>query len=497
MSPAAKILLPTFPCAEALDEAVLFGFDDRAFPFQNHVQAHLIPGQKPALVMLPGPPGSHDEQIRYYGTVIRIDDLFHMWYNGGNGPADTGTGYVRANFSPCYATSSDGIHWQKPNLGLVEFNGSKENNLIDFPERSRMGAIAVIYEPEDPDPQRRFKMTYEAPFDGKTRFGVAFSDDGLRWRASEHNPVGPFLEMAGITKFRGLYYVNGQPWLDVARPVLARQLVTFVSADFEHWSPCHAMGLERSPDVLGPSQESHIHCYEEVHLGAALWNRGNVLVGIYGQWHGHPSGDRRMVTMDLGLALTHDALHFYEPVPGFRFVAAREQPASPQGVGPALMQGQGMENVGERTLYWYSLWSGLEGSGVRMVSWERDRLGMLKPFRPWWPGSRSHQAEMRAISCPIQLLEGGAAQIYVNASGLGEYSQLRFELLDEGFRPIPGYSGADAALMRADGFRSPLRWGAGEQWLPALGRVLLDVHFGGIRAEDCQLHAVYVVSAES
>ena len=33
--------------------------------------------------------------------------------------------------------------------------------------------------------------------------------------------------------------------------------------------------------------------------------------------------------------------------------------------------------------------------------------------------------------------------------------------------------------------------------LPALGRVLLDVHFDGIRAEDCQLHAVYVVSAES
>ena len=29
-----------------------------------------------------------------------------------------------------YAESSDGVHWEKPNLGLVEFEGSKENNLL-------------------------------------------------------------------------------------------------------------------------------------------------------------------------------------------------------------------------------------------------------------------------------------------------------------------------------------------------------------------------------
>jgi hypothetical protein len=28
----------------------------------------------------------------------------------------------------CYAVSEDGLHWEKPNLGLVEYNGSKENN---------------------------------------------------------------------------------------------------------------------------------------------------------------------------------------------------------------------------------------------------------------------------------------------------------------------------------------------------------------------------------
>ena len=29
-----------------------------------------------------------------------------------------------------YATSKDGIHWEKPELGLVEFGGNKRNNIV-------------------------------------------------------------------------------------------------------------------------------------------------------------------------------------------------------------------------------------------------------------------------------------------------------------------------------------------------------------------------------
>ena len=30
----------------------------------------------------------------------------------------------------CYAVSKDGIHWEKPNLGLAEYEGGKENNIV-------------------------------------------------------------------------------------------------------------------------------------------------------------------------------------------------------------------------------------------------------------------------------------------------------------------------------------------------------------------------------
>src|SRR6266568_5731479 len=58
-----KVQLPTFPQATGLPQVVLFGFDDRAFPFQNLVQTHLIPGRNPKVVLRHGPEGSHDEVL--------------------------------------------------------------------------------------------------------------------------------------------------------------------------------------------------------------------------------------------------------------------------------------------------------------------------------------------------------------------------------------------------------------------------------------------------
>jgi len=316
---------------------------------------------------------------------------------------------------------------------------------------------------------------------GHTKFCVAFSADGFHWRLSPKNPID-HLEPSGVTKFEGIYYLNGQSGGHHRLPI--RRLVTFASADFETWSPCAALGLDRGTDLFGPSLENRVNQFEETHLGAALWNRGNVLLGIYGQWHGDPSGDRRLLTMDLGLAISHDALHFHEPIPNARFIPALEQPESPLGVGPALVQGQGMENLGERTLYWYSLWRGNKGSGVRMVTWPRDRFGALEAFAP---------TRAEAITCPIRVT-AGTAKVFLNVGGLGPNCHLRINLLNEGFRPVAGFAGTDAALVANDGFRSLVRWTGGEA-LP-IGRTFhLDVRFEGVRPEDARLYAIYVSEA--
>ena len=480
-----SILLPGSAAPGPFSEAVLFAFDDHAFPFKNNVETRLFIGQKSRLVLPPGPPGSHDEALLYYGTVIRIGDTFHLWYNGNHGPMRPLPGFEREKCVLAYATSKDGVNWVKPKLGLVEFNGSKQNNIVDFPVPNLWSTCAIVYDPEDPDTNRRFKMAYEARYETDLKFCVAFSKDGLHWTPSPKNPIGQFLEMAGIAKHQGLYYVNGQATLTAHHAVPVRRLVTFVSADFETWSPAGAVGLDRGTDLSGPSSDDKLHQYEEVHLGAALWNRGNVLVGIYGQWRGEATGDRRRTVIDLGLAITHDGIHFQEPIPNFRFIPAREQPESPVGVAPALQQGQGMENVGDQTFYWYSLWRGNTGSGVRLVTWPRDRLGALQAFKP---------VQAQTITCLFQST-GKAAKVFVNASGLGEHTQMRLSLLDEGFKPIAGYSGNDAAVLTGNGLRSPITWKGGSA-LPASGRpVRLSIEFTGVRPEDARLYAVYLSDA--
>ena len=59
-------------------------------------------------------------------SVLEQGGKFRMWYEcydvaGWDSSDDT---------SFCYAESTDGIHWIKPRLGLFEYCGSKENNIL-------------------------------------------------------------------------------------------------------------------------------------------------------------------------------------------------------------------------------------------------------------------------------------------------------------------------------------------------------------------------------
>ena len=74
-----------------------------------------------------------------------------------------------------YATSRDGIHWQKPELGLIEFGGNRKNNIV---VRGPSGA-GVYKDGRDPNPERRYKAFYASQV-GYMQL-VRFSPDGLHW----------------------------------------------------------------------------------------------------------------------------------------------------------------------------------------------------------------------------------------------------------------------------------------------------------------------------
>ena len=144
-----------------------------------------------------------------------------------------------------------------------------------------------------------------------------------------------------------------------------------------------------------------------------------------------------------------------------------------------------------------------------MARWPRDRLGyaevvpdpkpdLLTPedtHALFWGKHRQlpiAKTDPHFISCPIHLGKAGA-RIFVNADGLSHQSSVKVEILDEQFRPMPGYSGDSCVPITEGGLRQPVSW-EGKEALekydhPIRVKVLLD----GERLEDAHLYAAYVV----
>lgn len=142
--------------------------------------------QKMAPPVLEDIPG----RLACWACVMREPDgLFRMWYQSiisapihdmqkagvwGRGEefgffGDRFAGAVRETQTSAisYAESTDGVHWQKPSLGLVEWQGSKDNNIVlDGSGAARqfdntvtnMDTVTVLRDDAEPDPAKRYKM---------------------------------------------------------------------------------------------------------------------------------------------------------------------------------------------------------------------------------------------------------------------------------------------------------------------------------------------------
>jgi len=157
----------------------------------------------------------------------------------------------RREMGICYAFSTDGIRWTKPELGLVAFGGNKQNNLV---WRGPHGA-GIFKDLRDPDPARRYK----AFFKGKT-ISVGFSPDGLHWSdaiacpevnvpGDTHNNAfwAPTLNRyVGITRMKG-----GRPRV--------RQVGRTSSEDFLKWTEARLVLEGEDPNLQTYSMPTFFH----------------------------------------------------------------------------------------------------------------------------------------------------------------------------------------------------------------------------------------------
>ncbi len=118
-----------------------------------------------------------------YVTVIQDRELYRLYYRGMPEAAGDGTRIE----STCYAVSTDGVHFKKPNLGLFEVQGTRNNNVIlsGFEPLSHNFAPFLDTRP-DADPQLRYKALGGTSSSGLVAFASA---DGIHWQKLRDDAV--------------------------------------------------------------------------------------------------------------------------------------------------------------------------------------------------------------------------------------------------------------------------------------------------------------------
>ncbi|NUQ62709.1 MAG: hypothetical protein HUU20_09480 [Pirellulales bacterium] len=120
--------------------------------------------------------------VMNHGTVLRDEKgCFRMWYSGyervGQGPTPPGRNW-QDYMHVCYAQSDDGIHWRRPELGLLSYAGSKRNNLLPL-----YLTPVVVEDPVEGDPSRRFKAPQQVGvYNYPLRSHLQVSPDAVHWR---------------------------------------------------------------------------------------------------------------------------------------------------------------------------------------------------------------------------------------------------------------------------------------------------------------------------
>lgn len=192
-----------------------------------------------------------------YGTVMWDEDRLKMWYQCIGG--DSG-GYV------CYAESTDGISWMKPNLGIFEYAGSKANNIVEMNESFHIPSVfkladdtwvmygfgrkvgahmatsknGLLWQTRAPDEklfgssdvvnffydpyQERFVSTFKTADRRHRAAGIALSKDGMSWSkpiegavfgADDLDPDATQIYGMPVFPYQGTYI--GLPWIYHAR----------------------------------------------------------------------------------------------------------------------------------------------------------------------------------------------------------------------------------------------------------------------------------------
>ncbi|MDR3674547.1 MAG: hypothetical protein P4N24_03590 [Acidobacteriota bacterium] len=166
-------------------------------------------------------------RLEMFGNVLYDDEerLFKMWYLGADDPA------WFPNSMTLYATSHDGIKWDKPLDGTLPCpkSGRKTNAV------ARCQLASVMKDLHDPDPERRYKMI--CWIEHEASYQTMISPDGLHWTQLSGKPICPGRDViTGYYDEQRHVYVAFAKIMTDWRGYNRRVFYLTTSTDFKHWT---------------------------------------------------------------------------------------------------------------------------------------------------------------------------------------------------------------------------------------------------------------------
>lgn len=196
-------------------------------------------------------------------SIFKDGDIYRMYYLGWKMLSEDGTRHTTGGSVLCYAESRDGLHWEKPSLGICEYEGSRDNNIIM--DSDRKSDMVYVFKDDNPacPPEERYKaigMKRAPEKDGERKPGLFcfVSADGIHfkdgWYMSwegkfdTHNIAFWFPErrqyLAYIRDFHDVPEENFKKNWNLG----VRDVRVMFSDDFKHWSTPKLLDFGTSDD---------------------------------------------------------------------------------------------------------------------------------------------------------------------------------------------------------------------------------------------------------
>ena len=409
-------------------------------------------------------------------TVMLDEGVYKMWYsaNGEDGtPRD------------CYATSTDGIHWERPNLGLIDYQGSRENNIISLDLNH-----GSIFKDPSAEPERRFKCIlgagkyeYVAVYGGGARFrydeippetwhygsvGGLYSPDGIHWTACE-KPIMPWYTDTRNVAFwddRIQKYVAYVRWNEYLRVEDGAQRGSFdyraigrsESTDFENFPVPEKI---HEPDFDNP-EDADMWGGGLYDTAALKYPLADDAYFIFTAAYYHTTD-----ALDIQLATSRDGIHltrWREP-----FVRL-----GPDGAFDSMMlyMGVGVLPFGDELRLYYA---GYDQPHDKVPSKEYcPAIGSALLRLDGFVSQDAAGQEGWLTTLPFTC-EGSHLEVNMDGSARG---WLKVEILDEGMQPLKGFTEAEADRLGGSSTAQIVTWD-GKQDLSALKGQTVRLRFVG------------------